>query len=94
VSPRPPDGDDLLETRVHDLEMEMSTLQQELHDAATIIHSLDREVKSLRARLAPLAPERHYCPKCRALVHKDARHCSQCSHTWGTQPDPKKGLPT
>lgn len=57
------------------------------------VENLEREVAWLRKRLAHLLPERHYCPGCKAIVHKDAQACGACGRSWGEVEDPRKGLP-
>lgn len=86
-------SDDTLEIRVHDLEQEWGILRQHLKDAGDRVDELDREVRWLRRRLAALLPERHHCPKCKAIVHAAATACGACGASWGAKPDPKEGLP-
>lgn len=82
-----------LEARVQTLEQEWATLRQELRDAATRVEALHKEVAWLRKRLASLLPERHHCPHCKSVVHKEATFCGACGKGWGPKPDPKAGLP-
>jgi hypothetical protein len=98
--PRPVDGEDPLETRVHDLELEMGqlreecrSLQEQLRMAAKAVERALKESRFARDRLAQFYPERHYCPHCRAVVHREATACKACGRSWGTPVDPKVGLP-
>lgn len=98
--------DDPVETRIHDLEVEVRQLREqldftkrELRDAAEQFSQLFQAHgdllqahEALKHRFEQFYPSRRYCPKCRRLVHKDATACA-CGHTWGPQPDPKAGLP-
>lgn len=57
------------------------------------VDALEDTVIWLRGRLASLLPERHYCPHCKATVHKDAKACGACGRSWGKPKDPNDGLP-
>jgi hypothetical protein len=77
--------------------MSISNKEKILADAiealAARVGRLEHQIAFVRKRLADIYPERSYCPKCKALVHKTARACS-CGATWGPQPPPPDaGLP-
>lgn len=96
----PTSQDDPHGTRIHDLEQEMGRVcekvafaERTIRDMAEKFDTLAQEVTWLRQRFASFQPERHYCPHCRATVHRDARACGACGKSWGAPPDPKAGLP-
>ena len=95
-----------MEERISDLEDHIATIEtmlgqlteqaaftaQHLLDFAARFDQLAKEVRWVRGRVDMLLPEKHHCPKCKAIVHKQATKC-KCGHGWGPTSDPKGGLP-
>lgn len=78
----------------------LSTLREELRAAANQFQHLANQVTELRdelawlrKRVASFHPERHHCPKCKAIVHAAATACRTCGASWGVEVDPRAGLP-
>ena len=81
-----PSKDDLLETRVHDLEREMEQVKMAVDRIGPL-------VESMRQRLNALLPERTYCRHCRALISPLSEVCGSCGKVLRPPANPKAGQP-
>ena len=84
--PRPATDLEVLQGRVMVLERHVTNMAEHFTTVA-------EEIKWVRKRLASLLPERHYCPYCKATIHKDAKACGACGRSWGRSTG-GTGLPT
>jgi len=82
-----------IELRQGDLQYRVEVLEAHLRDAANTVDLMRRELSEVSARLNPLAPKRHHCPKCKTLLHSKAVVCRCGWSKEGSKADAKAGLP-
>ena len=80
--------------QIAELEKRILTMENTQEKLAQAHADLCGLVGWLRNRVASFHPERHHCPKCRAVIHREAVHCGACGASWGKPEDPNAGLPS
>ena len=83
-----------LEARLEDLFYRLEKSEAHLLDAVKNFENLYARLRDVEVRLNPLAPKRHHCPKCKALLHPKAVHCRCGWAKDGHSSDPLAGQPT
>jgi len=91
VTDKKPEG---FRVRIERLERRMDAMDKWQTDMLVAWDHLNGLVGWLRNRVASFHPERHHCPKCRAVIHREAKSCGACGASWDRPVDPNAGLPS
>lgn len=73
--------------------MKKASLESVLNDFEVRISELEALTEKVRSRLNTLLPERHYCPKCKALISPLSEVCGSCGKVLRLPTNPKAGQP-